>query len=262
MTVKPAVTSQIVSEVQDQLLKIQVDAGIRILFACESGSRAWGFPSPDSDYDVRFIYAHDRDWYLSLTEDRDAIEKKLDGDLDIGGWDIRKTLRLLAKSNAIPWEWLQSPIVYAQESTFQESLLRVAAPYYSMKAGGYHYISLCNRVHEETKENSELIKAKKYFYILRPLLAALWICDNQTIPPMKFQELCKTTRLGNEHRVEISRLLEVKQRSNEKEEIARSSILDRFIEASLAECTANAANLPVAKPDPSILDGFFRGLIK
>src|SRR5690349_14763485 len=106
-----SVDSKILPLVREHLNKIENEFRVRILYACESGSRAWGFPSPDSDFDVRFIYVHDRDWYLSLSEDRDTIEKNLPGDLDIGGWDIRKTLRLISKSNVIPLEWLQSPIV-------------------------------------------------------------------------------------------------------------------------------------------------------
>jgi predicted nucleotidyltransferase len=257
-----AVSSQIIEQVQKHLRDIERENGIRVLYACESGSRAWGFPSPDSDFDVRFIYAHHRDWYLSLNEERDVIEKNLEGDLDTGGWDLRKALRLMAKSNAIPWEWFQSPVVYSEEKGFREPLLKIAAPFYSMKAGAYHYLSLCKRVHDETKENGKLIKAKKYFYILRPLLAALWICDRQTIPPMKFQNLCETNRLDSDHQKEIAQLLELKQRSNEKTEIPRSQKLDSFIESSLEACTAKVASVRVANPEPASLDEFFRSLLK
>ena len=77
---------------------VAAEEGVRVLYAAESGSRAWGFASPDSDHDVRFIYAHERDWYVSLWEDRDVVERGIDEKLvDLAGWDIRKALRLLLK---------------------------------------------------------------------------------------------------------------------------------------------------------------------
>ncbi|MEM6906851.1 MAG: nucleotidyltransferase domain-containing protein, partial [Pseudomonadota bacterium] len=98
------------AEIMAKLTGIERDFGVRILFAIESGSRAWGFPSPDSDYDVRFVYVHPTDWYLSLTPGRDVIELPIRDDLDIGGWDLRKALNLLLKPNPVMLEWLSSPI--------------------------------------------------------------------------------------------------------------------------------------------------------
>src|SRR5687768_15680 len=119
------ITPQIFSEISRLLSALEKDNDVRIVFACESGSRAWGFPSPDSDYDVRFIYVHKRDFYLSIRETRDVIDKTT-GDLDVGGWDFRKMLRLMAKSNPVPWEWLQSPVAYVDRDGFKESLLEVS----------------------------------------------------------------------------------------------------------------------------------------
>src|SRR3954468_4332579 len=98
-------------EIQNKLKQIEEHYKVKVLYACETGSRAWGFPSPDSDYDVRMIYVHEPDWYLSLSEGKDAIEA-MDGDLDVTGWDFRKCLRLLWKSNGTLLERIQSPIVY------------------------------------------------------------------------------------------------------------------------------------------------------
>ena len=91
---------EIENVIKTKLSNLEDTHGIRILFACESGSRGWGFPSLDSDYDVRFIYANSEDWYLSIDEKRDVIELPVNSDLDINGWDLRKALRLLKKGNA------------------------------------------------------------------------------------------------------------------------------------------------------------------
>ena len=110
-------------QIQQRLRQIEQDRDVRVLYACESGSRAWGFASTDSDYDVRFIYTHDRDWYLSIYERADGIELGVDEEnIDLSGWDLRKALRLFLKSNAVIFEWLYSPIVYFQDDTFTAKL--------------------------------------------------------------------------------------------------------------------------------------------
>lgn len=88
-------------QVQTELTRIERESGVRVLLAVESGSRAWGFASPDSDYDVRFLYAHPRDWYVSVFEGRDVIEQMLPGDLDVSGWDLRKALRLSPSATSL-----------------------------------------------------------------------------------------------------------------------------------------------------------------
>ncbi len=106
-------------KIKNYLTQIEQERNIKILLACETGSRAWGFPSPDSDYDIRMIYAHPRDWYLSLSESKDSINIMLENnDLDISGWDLRKTLRLLWKSNPPLLERIQSPILYQHDAQF------------------------------------------------------------------------------------------------------------------------------------------------
>jgi predicted nucleotidyltransferase len=255
------VDPKIIGLVQEHLIRIKRESQVRILYAGESGSRAWGFPSPDSDFDVRFIYAHDKDWYLSLAEESDVIEKNLEGDLDVVGWDIRKTLRLILKSNSVPFEWLQSPIVYVQQVGFVESIMKAAGPYFSMKTGFHHYLSLCKRVIEETKGDSQFIKSKKYFYILRPLLAAAWIYDHKVVPPMKFQDLCETPRIDQRLRIEIDKLLEIKLQSNEKKEISRSVALDDFIVKTITDIEESSLALPPAQRDTKTLDKFFKELL-
>jgi len=98
-----------VTAIERHLRSVHDEHHADVLLAIESGSRAWGFPSPDSDYDCRFIYARRTQDYLSLFPARDVIEEPFDRVLDIGGWDLAKALRLLLKGNAVVVEWLMSP---------------------------------------------------------------------------------------------------------------------------------------------------------
>ena len=111
-----AVTAGIRKEVLRRLDAVEREEDVRVLYACESGSRAWGFASPDSDYDVRFIYVHRPDWYLSIVDRRDVIERPIVDEYDLSGWELRKTLRLFRKSNPPLIEWLGSPIVYRERT--------------------------------------------------------------------------------------------------------------------------------------------------
>src|SRR5690606_19278768 len=104
--------------IEEKLCQIESENEIKILYACESGSRAWGFPSPNSDYDVRFIYVQHLDWHLSMKDHKDSIDLPINKDLDIGGWEIKKALGLLWRSNPPLLEWLNSPIVYQVNNKF------------------------------------------------------------------------------------------------------------------------------------------------
>ena len=116
-----------------ELNRIEQDYHVQILFACESGSRAWGFPSSDSDYDVRFVYIRPTDWYLAIDVERkrDVIELPIDDSLDISGWDLRKALQLYYKSNPPLLEWLGSPIIYQEKYTVAQQLRNLAPEFYN-----------------------------------------------------------------------------------------------------------------------------------
>ena len=173
--------------IQKELAQIEQTQNVRILLAVESGSRAWGFASPDSDYDVRFIYVRPKDAYLRLQKHRDVIELPINDALDINGWDLTKTLRLLHKSNPTLFEWGASPIVYL-ETDFAARFKSVMGRYFSSKRGLYHYIHMAAGNYREYIKG-DMIKAKKYFYVLRPVLACRWILDKGSPPPMLFSEL-------------------------------------------------------------------------
>jgi uncharacterized protein len=128
--------NEVFQRVRDALAQVETERNVRVLFACESGSRAWGFASRDSDYDVRFLYVHRRDWYLSVEDRRDVIERPIADDLDVSGWELRKALRLLRKSNPPLFEWLKSPVVYRRDPAFAGELGALAAEFYC-RSGGY-----------------------------------------------------------------------------------------------------------------------------
>lgn len=176
----------------DQIIKkltsIEEEHNVTILYAVESGSRGWGFASKDSDYDVRFIYAHPLDWYVSVNEKKDFIECPISDLLDINGWDVRKTLQLYKKSNPPLLEWLSSPIVYRDNHVMAEALCALMPLYFNPVAGMYHYLHSARNKFDEIKDARQ-IKIKKYFYILRPLFACMWIEKYGTMPPMAFSLL-------------------------------------------------------------------------
>ncbi len=163
-------------EILARLGDIEKEENVTIFYACESGSRAWGFPSEDSDYDVRFLYLRPRDWYLSIDveEKRDVIERPISEMLDISGWDLRKALKLLRKSNPPLLEWLNSPTVYQQDFTITDKIKELVPEYYSPIACLHHYLHMAQGNYREYLKG-EIVWVKKYFYVLRPLLAINWI---------------------------------------------------------------------------------------
>ena len=217
-------------KIQEQLRRIEEAENIKILFAVESGSRAWGFASPDSDYDVRFINIRRLEDYLRLNTIRDVIELPIDDALDINGWDLQKTLRLLHKSNPTLFEWFSSPIVY-QETEFADKFRDLMMHYFSSKKTMYHYVSMAEGNYREYLKG-DLIRAKKYFYVLRPVLACQWILDWGTPPPMLFSELLKA-ELPVELIDVVNQLLELKMNSPEVKLIKRISEINEYLDESI-----------------------------
>lgn len=175
-------------KIEAELARMEAEENIRILYACESGSRAWGFPSKDSDYDVRFLYVRPVEWYLSIRERRDVIERPISEMLDINGWDLRKALALFSKSNPPLLEWLQSPIRYSERYSTAEHIRTFSAATFSPKSCMFHYLHMAKGNYREYLQG-DTVRAKKYFYVLRPLLACSWIEKYNVMPPILFEEL-------------------------------------------------------------------------
>ena len=172
-----------------ELKQIEEQKGVRILHAIESGSRSWGFPSPDSDWDVRFVYVRPMADYLRVSETKDTIEWKLDEVLDINGWDLKKIMRLCANGNATPFEWMNSPDVYCSSPEWPE-IAQVCCGYFSEKSAVNHYLGLAANTWQKYL-TGETVRYKKYFYALRPLLCARYIEQYHKAPPMLFADLLK-----------------------------------------------------------------------
>ncbi|MEP3653614.1 MAG: nucleotidyltransferase domain-containing protein [Litorimonas sp.] len=213
-----------------ELRGIETTHDVRILFAIESGSRAWGFPSPDSDFDVRFVYARPAEWYLSLTPGRDVIELPIDGVLDINGWDIKKALTLLLKPNPVMLEWLSSPIHYLWDDVVCAKLRAFSREVTHGPACLHHYLHLGGRQWSVHVDGKERVNLKKYFYIVRPAMAVRWMrMHPDVIPPMNFQELLSGVDLDLELVAALEKLLNEKSKSKEIGEAPRVDIIDKFI---------------------------------
>ena len=227
--------------IKEKLHEIEQRENCRILLAVESGSRAWGFASPDSDYDVRFIYVRPRESYLRLNRVRDVIELPINGVLDINGWDVDKTLKLLHKSNPTVFEWFSSPIVY-QTTDFTEAFKPVMRRYFSSKSGLWHYLQMAEGNYREYLRG-DMVKAKKYFYVLRPILACRWILEKGTPPPMLFSELA-ASQLPDYLEKTVAKLLDLKMNSPEVKMIPRIDILNAYMDRSIAEVRALVEQYP------------------
>ena len=223
-----------------KLDEIESRENVKILLAVESGSRAWGFASPDSDYDVRFIYVRPKEDYLRLEKTRDVIELPIAGELDINGWDLDKTLRLLRAPNPTLFEWFSSPIVY-RETAFAQEFRSIMQRYFSSKRGLSHYFSMASSNYREYLKG-DTVKAKKYFYVLRPVLACRWILDKGTPPPMLFSELMEA-ELDPALLPEVNRLLELKRNAPEVKTIPAIESIDRYIVSSMEEVRGKIARM-------------------
>lgn len=226
--------------IKEKLKEIERQENCRILLAVESGSRAWGFASPDSDYDVRFVYVRPKEFYLKLEQARDVIEIPIDDVLDINGWDINKTLRLLHKSNPTVFEWFSSPIIY-QDSPLTKEFKPIMAEYFSAKSALWHYLHMAERNYRNL--HGDMVKAKKYFYVLRPILACHWILEKGTPPPMLFSELMES-QLEDGLKGIVERLLDLKMNSPEVEQIPHIDILNEYLNQNLIEVREQIEHLP------------------
>lgn len=242
-------------EIESLLDRIEADHGLRIVYACESGSRAWGFASPDSDFDIRFLFVRSESDYLAISPKPDAIDLPMEGDLDAGGWDVRKAAALLGKSNGALVEWLHSPIVYRETPGFLERWRSTARTVFLPKASADHYRGMAKQM-LRAKLVGESVRAKDYLYALRAILAARWVLDGRGIPPVPFVGLLSVA--PEEVRALVPGLLEHKAATGEAERMDRMPLLDAFLDASLEEIEERIAAIPQQPVDPGPLDRLVR----
>jgi len=222
------------NKILKRLKKTEIEHGVKILYAIESGSRAWGFESQNSDYDVRFIYAHTMEWYLdiNLEDKRDVIEYDIVDEIDISGWDIRKALKLYWKSNPAFVEWLKSPIIYIDDGKFAKKSRLLLDSIYSIEKGIYHYRSMAKANYRGYLKQKQ-VRLKKYFYVLRPLLAIKWLETRRETAPIEFERLRALVQKNKALNDEISKLLTMKKAAREMDVGPANKIVNQFIENEL-----------------------------
>lgn len=249
-------------KLRDKIIKelkmIEETYRVKVLYACESGSRAWEFPSKDSDYDVRFIYIHDRNWYLSIDQKRDVIELPINDLLDINGWELTKALRLFRKSNPSLLEWLNSGIVYYHSFSVIKKIKDLSETIFLPKACLHHYLNMADGNFRNYLQN-EQVKIKKYFYVLRPILASKWIEKYNTFPPLEFTILVNDLIPEGMLKQEINQLLERKIMGDELNFEPKVKRINEFIEMELESISQYVESLNINVSDPTEkLDQLFR----
>jgi uncharacterized protein len=247
------------SLIQTELDRLSEQHQLQIILAIESGSRAWGFPSRDSDYDVRIIYRHKPEWYLSVFEQKDSLNEPINGDLDIAGWDLRKTLSLLHKGNAVVHEWLNSPIVYRSDPEWLKPLSAFATSAFNPLAAFSHYFYMSRNKLESL--GSVPISGKAFLYGLRTLLCARWIQVFNEAPPMAFGVLVNEFVCDAALRRELAVMLDAKREGVESEMTCVSDDLIAFARYGLLELECAKGGMVESVLSPDEYDRIFRMMI-
>ncbi len=236
---------------------IEARERVRVLYAVESGSRAWGFASADSDYDVRFIYVREPQAYLGLHRRRDVIEVPIDSVLDVSGWDLPKALHLFRKSNPPLMEWLGSPVVYRDDGALAPTLRALSTSFFSPRACMHHYVSMATSNQKQYLQGPT-VRLKKYLYVLRPLLAGRWILDGKGMPPTTFQDLLDASLPSGPVRAVVDEVIERKKHSRELDDAEPLPVLGDYLVAGIAELRALADAAADVAGDEAVLDALFR----
>ncbi|MCL1666819.1 nucleotidyltransferase domain-containing protein [Elizabethkingia ursingii] len=245
------------TKIIEKLRETEAKYNIEILLAVESGSRAWGFASPDSDYDIRFIYRHSKDWYLTPWDKDETIEFMTEDDLDGSGWDLRKTFHLLLKSNAALLSWFYSPKVYIENKRFTELFRPLADQCFSPIAVSYHYLSMSKKYLEACRNDK--VKLKSYFYFLRTALSGKWITEKKTTPPVLFSDLL--TLVDSGIRTKIENLMALKATKGETYFHPNDWELFEFMERLVTENEEHSKSLSGGKADKAEMEQVFRKLV-
>jgi len=249
-------------QIKKELLRLEHLHDIKILYACESGSRAWGFASTDSDWDVRYIYVHRLDWYLKIDEKKDSQEEILPNDIDLAGWELKKALRLFRKSNPPMLEWLRSPIVYLDQFSTADKLRALMKDYFNPKSCLHHYLHMAEGNYQAYLLK-EIVRIKKYFYVLRPILACDWILQTNTMAPVEFDKLLESQVKEQNVKTEIQKLLIRKMAGEELNEEPKIEILNDFLDRKIKFYNKYVKSIKKSDPpETERLDTLFKQTIE
>jgi predicted nucleotidyltransferase len=226
--------------IRDKLEHLEKEHNVTILHAIESGSRAWGFPSKDSDYDVRFIYVHPMEHYLSIDRKRDVVETPILHDdflgveFDMSGWDIKKALGLAIRGNVVVHEWMTSPIIYQANEQYTEIITDFLKDVAKLESYFYAYRNKTYRSWIDARDNAD-IRIKDYCYSLRCALCIEWVKTHKTPPPMDLPSLLAALKIGKNITDTIDGLITMKEQSSEKDTMKREPLLDNFIDSAFTQ---------------------------
>lgn len=230
--------------IHDHIKRLEEEHGIQVIFCVEAGSRLWRMESGDSDYDIRFIYAHDANWYLSIVEPKQDTITFTDGDLDFHGWELRKAMQLAYKSNPTLYEWVSSDIVYTGTTSLYE-VGKLYRQYMDLNTLYHAYRGVVKSTWLKYFSNGHLAITKKYFYVLRPLLCMIYISQYNSPPPMNLNVLLGEVNVGVPVKTVIMSLLAEKRSGDEMGMSQRIRLLDTFIKAVMD-------NLDTLAPPPTV----------
>lgn len=249
-------------QIKNQIITIENEYNVKILYACESGSRAWGFASKDSDWDVRFLYLYPPTWYLSvdLETKRDVIELPIDNDLDFSGWDLRKALKLFYKSNPPLIEWLHSPIVYRDQAGLANRLRSMLTQFYSPHSCFYHYLHMAKRNNREYLRG-DTVWLKKYLYVLRPVLALRWMEQSTKPVPVRFDDLLDTILPTGSTRQAIDQLLLMKKQGMEAKHGPAIPVINAFLDAEILRLESKVGSQARIQTSIVPLNSLFRKML-
>lgn len=260
--------AQALAEIDRRLADISAGFGVHIPLAIESGSRAWGFPSPDSDYDCRFFFVRPAEAHLTPWTERDVIETPLVDLIDLNGWDLAKALGLLLKGNAVVIEWLTSPICYAGESWFREAFLAFAERHARRNLVAHHYLHLGLRQNQRHLDTDSDVPLKRIFYAVRPAASLRWLRQRpgQNVAPMDFLKLMAECDPPPAVTAIVSELLEAKSRTRELGEAPMPAEIAAFIReeferapAAFPEQAEDRARTAQARAEAA---GFYRSVVQ
>jgi len=228
------------AEVDTRLAGIEREQRVAIGLAIESGSRAWGFPSPDSDYDCRFLFVRPAEDYLSPWRKRDVIETPLVDDIDLNGWELGKALKLLLKGNAVVIEWLMSPIVYDGDARFRDDLTEFAYRWSSRDGVMRHYLHLGERQRRTYFADGKDVQLKKLFYALRPAAALRWLRlhTDRAVAPMHFMTLMEQSDPPADVLATALELIRLKAKTRELGSGPLPPEIEAFVDREFAEARA------------------------
>lgn len=225
----------VVADIDARLAGIEAEHGVRVPWAIESGSRAWGFASPDSDYDCRFLYVRSRKAYADLWPARDVIETPLEGLLDVNGWDLRKAVRLAVAGNATVGEWLRSPWVYTGEEQFRDDLLDLVSQVTDPLRVRRHYLHVGRAQWARADDGAGTVRLKRVFYAIRPAVTLHWLDAHQGVPPMNLDALLAETAVPDAVRFEIAELRDLKSHTRELGSAPAPKAIAHWAESTFAE---------------------------